>query len=966
MQRIDNLGLFWLHPQYRDAMLNMAKILLVLVFIQLLAWMLPAWPHSKDIPYYLPLHTLLETVSIIVSIMVFAVGWNSKGRLLSGNIILLACVFFSVGVLDFSHTMSYGSMPDFFSPNDQQKHLNFWLSARILAATALLVVSIREWKPLHSKASGYLIFSSLLILTLIINWAVVYHQTWFPDTFILGQGLTPFKKNVEYIVILTNLATAAILYSKMRKPQTFKVVLMFGAVCTLAMSEFFFTLYTTMTGSYNVLGHIYKVIAYLFIYRAVVVEVIEEPYNLLELAKNKFSYIFDSVNDGIELLSMDGRIVDANRLDYERLGYTREEVIGKPLVQFSSSKYGPKIPYRIEQIAKTGLATFESARVRKDGSVIPVEINARLVELDAQQVFLCICRDITDRKHADADLRKYKAVLETTHDGFLIVDSMGFLLEANKAYSDISGYALDELKGMHITQLEAGKQAGNEVKEYIATAAAQGYDIFETQHRHKDGHAISIEVSVSLIPESNQFVAFCRDITSRKKAEENIQLLAFYDQLTHLPNRRLLLDRLQQALAASVRNEKMGALIFIDLDNFKSLNDTLGHNVGDLLLQKVAERLTTCVRDGDTVARLGGDEFVVMLEDLSEMEFEAATKTEIVVHKILFTLNRLYQFDTHAYHNTPSIGATLFGKHTDGVEEVLKQADIAMYQAKAAGRNTFRFFDVEMQQAISDRVKLEAELQQALKLKQFQLHYQIQVDELYRPVGAEALIRWIHPERGLISPGEFIPLAEKTLQILPIGQWVLDSACAQLKVWQLDELTRHLTLSINVSAKQFQRPNFVELVQDAVESHAINPNLLKLEPTESILLENIEDTVTTMNALKAIGIHFALDDFGTGFSSLQYLKRLPLNQLKIDQSFVRDLVSDNSDQAIVRTIIAMAHSLNLEVIAEGVETVAQRQLLLANGCKLYQGYLFGKPVPIGQFESLLDQSLSPTPTNYEI
>jgi EAL domain-containing protein (putative c-di-GMP-specific phosphodiesterase class I) len=271
-----------------------------------------------------------------------------------------------------------------------------------------------------------------------------------------------------------------------------------------------------------------------------------------------------------------------------------------------------------------------------------------------------------------------------------------------------------------------------------------------------------------------------------------------------------------------------------------------------------------------------------------------------------------------------------------------------------------------MQQAISDRVKLEAELQQALKLKQFQLHYQIQVDELYRPVGAEALIRWIHPERGLISPGEFIPLAEKTLQILPIGQWVLDSACAQLKVWQLDELTRHLTLSINVSAKQFQRHNFVELVQDAVESHAINPNLLKLEPTESILLENIEDTVTTMNALKAIGIHFALDDFGTGFSSLQYLKRLPLNQLKIDQSFVRDLVSDNSDQAIVRTIIAMAHSLNLEVIAEGVETVAQRQLLLANGCKLYQGYLFGKPVPIGQFESLLDQSLSPTPTNYEI
>jgi len=341
---------------------------------------------------------------------------------------------------------------------------------------------------------------------------------------------------------------------------------------------------------------------------------------------------------------------------------------------------------------------------------------------------------------------------------------------------------------------------------------------------------------------------------------------------------------------------------------------------------------------------------------LSEHALEAAAQAEEVGEKILATLNQPYQFTAHEFRNSASIGIALFNSDQQTAEELMKQADIAMYQGKRAGRNTLRFFDPQMQDSINARVALERDLHKAIEIQQFQLHYQIQVDNSRRPFGAEALIRWIHPERGLVSPAQFIPLAEETGLILPIGQWVLESACAQLKAWQQDALTRDLVLSVNVSAKQFRKADFVTQVQAVVQRHAIKPMLLKLELTESLLQEDIEVTVATMNALNEIGIQFSLDDFGTGYSSLQYLKRLPLDQLKIDQSFVRDISTDSSDKAIVQTIIAMAHNLNLDVIAEGVETEEQRQFLLNNGCTHYQGYLFSKPLPIEQFEAVLKQS----------
>ncbi|MDE2259241.1 MAG: EAL domain-containing protein [Betaproteobacteria bacterium] len=567
-------------------------------------------------------------------------------------------------------------------------------------------------------------------------------------------------------------------------------------------------------------------------------------------------------------------------------------------------------------------------------------------------------QEITEQKRAEAELRIAATTFES-QEGIIITDANNVILRVNPTFSKITGYTAEEVIGKTPSILKSGHQDANfytAMWESIHNTGTWGGEIW---NRRKNGEVYPDHLTITAVKDQNgivtNYVATFTDITMSRDAADEIKHLAYYDLLTRLPNRRLLLDRLKQALASSARSGRSGALLFIDLDNFKTLNDTLGHVIGDLLLQQVAQRLESRVREGDTVARIGGDELVVILKDLSEHVLEAAVQMEAIGNKILAILNQPYQLATHEYHSTASIGVTLFSDHDQSQEELLKQADIAMYEAKKAGHNTMRFFDPQMQDSINARAALEIELRKALENQQFLLYYQIQVDSSHRPLGAEALIRWKHPEHGLVPPAQFIPLAEETGLILPIGQWVLETACAQIKAWQQDVQTRNLVLSVNVSAKQFHRADFVAQVQAAIQHHAINPMLLKLELTESMLLEKFEYIVATMSTLKEIGVQFSLDDFGTGYSSLQYLKRLPLDQLKIDQSFVRDLAIDSSDKAIVRTIIAMAQSLGLEIIAEGVETEEQRQLLLGNGCTHYQGYLFGKPLPIEQFETLLKQ-----------
>ena len=446
-----------------------------------------------------------------------------------------------------------------------------------------------------------------------------------------------------------------------------------------------------------------------------------------------------------------------------------------------------------------------------------------------------------------------------------------------------------------------------------------------------------------------------RDITEHKRNEDENLRLAFYDALTGLPNRRLLLDRLSQALVTTARNLRQAALLFIDLDNFKDLNDTMGHDLGDRLLEKVANRLVTCVRQGDTVARFGGDEFVVMLEALNPDLGSAITQVQTVGEKILAAFNQPFDLSGKEHYSTSSIGIAVFSGQQQSMDEVLKRADLAMYQAKAAGRNTLRFFDPALQAAVAERVALEADLRYGLEHGQLVLFYQPIVDETGSVTGVEALSRWAHPQRGMVMPANFIPMAEQTGLILPLGRWVLQTACNQLVDWSGDPTTQEVSIAVNVSAREFRQPEFATQVIETLRKTGANPKRLQLELTESLLLSDVQDAVRKMEQLKALGVRFSLDDFGTGYSSLSYLKRLPLDQLKIDQSFVRDLLTDPNDAAIARTVVALAQSLGLSVVAEGVETEGQRDFLLASGCKAFQGYLFGQPVPVHELD-LLGQS----------
>ncbi len=680
----------------------------------------------------------------------------------------------------------------------------------------------------------------------------------------------------------------------------------------------------------------------------------------LKLENEKNLALLRNASDGIHILDSGGHVIEASDAFCNMLGYSRDEVIGMHVSQWEAGMDSSSQHLALRHLFQhPGRSEFESKHRRKNGEVFDVEVSGFPLMLEGKPALFNSSRDITARKKAEAELHIAATAFET-QDGILVADADSNILRVNKAFTEITGYESHEVIGQNPRILKSGRHDAVFYESMWHSISSTGSWTGEIWNRRKSGDIFPERITITVLKKPNgdiaNYVASIADISVHKAAEEEIRSLAFYDPLTGLPNRRLMLDRLQQALASCNRSEKFGAILFLDLDNFKALNDTLGHDKGDLLLQQVAHRLELCVRKGDTVARLGGDEFVVLLEDLSKHPLEAASQTEAVGEKILELLNKPYQLASHEYHNTPSIGATLFSHLQNEVEELLKQADITMYQAKKSGRNRMQFFDPKMQDSLNSKAAMEDDLRKSLAQAHFTLYYQVQVDENHRALGAEALIRWIHPTRGLVSPDQFIPLSEETGLILPIGEWVLNSACAQLKEWERGALTRDLFISINVSAKQFHQPDFVAQVQEAIRNHAVDPTKLKLELTESMLLENVGETIATMIALKQIGVKISLDDFGTGYSSLQYLKRLPLDQFKIDKSFVRDLSVSSSDRAIAQSIIAMAHSLELDVIAEGVETEAQCDFLMKHGCAHYQGYLFGKPVPIAQFESALQHS----------
>lgn len=578
-------------------------------------------------------------------------------------------------------------------------------------------------------------------------------------------------------------------------------------------------------------------------------------------------------------------------------------------------------------------------------------------------------KDIADMAHAFnsmmAVLEEREAALSVAaiafeiEEGMIVTDSNEEIIRVNRVFTQLTGYSAEEAIGKNLSMLKSDRQDAEFYPRLREILHRDNYWQGEIRNCRKNGEIypewLTITAVVGKDGKITNYICAFFDITERKQAEEKIHNLAFYDPLCQLPNRRLLFDRLHQAVTTSARNQTCACLLFIDLDNFKILNDTRGHDIGDLLLIEVGQRLQTCIRESDTLARLGGDEFVVLLEDLSEDRAQAAVQAREVGEKVLKAINQPYLLKDIEQYSSASIGISLFANYRQNLDDLLKQADTAMYAAKKAGRNTLRFFDPAMQEVLEIRSQLEAGMRKAMPKHEFRLYYQVQVDSKQRPIGAEALIRWEHPEQGLISPALFIPVAEDSGLILPLGLWVLQTACAQIKEWESNPLTRELSLAVNVSARQFRQPAFVKQVSEMIEQTLINPSRLKLELTESTVLENVTDTIAKMHALKLIGVRFSMDDFGTGYSSLAYLTQLPLDQLKIDQSFVRNIGTKSTDSMIVQTIIGMANNLGIEVIAEGVETHAQRDFLWGAGCLLYQGYLFGRPVPVEEFTALLTE-----------
>jgi diguanylate cyclase (GGDEF)-like protein/PAS domain S-box-containing protein len=566
--------------------------------------------------------------------------------------------------------------------------------------------------------------------------------------------------------------------------------------------------------------------------------------------------------------------------------------------------------------------------------------------------------DITHEREQQRELNIAAATFNS-HEGIMIVDPQERILRVNKSFEEITGYKAEEVMGQTPRVLSSGRHDNAFYEAMWNSISNQGYWQGEVWDRRKSGEIYPKWINITAVRDGNgqltEYVAIFTDISLRKQSEDRIHNLAFYDEITGLPNRRLLQDRLRQVVMHNERKRECGALLVVNLDNFKALNDSKGHERGDQLLQLAGKRIAECTRSCDTVARIGGDEFVVLLTDLNRTTDIALAQTKLVAQKILDKFNLNFQLTGYEYRCTAGIGITLIDADSSEGDDLIRQADIALHQAKSIGKNTIQFFDPKMQDSVNLRVQIEHELLTAVEADQFRLYYQVQLDNDGQSLGAEALIRWLHPERGLISPGLFIPIAESSGLIGKIGHWVLETACQQLQDWANDPATQHLMLAINVSAYQFGQHDFVEAVEDMLNRYRIDPTKLKLELTESVIVSDISEVIKKMHALKALGVRISLDDFGTGYSSLSYLKRLPIDQLKIDQSFVRDIVSDPSDAVMVKTIIEMAKNFGLNVIAEGVETQAQYDFLKTHGCVAYQGYLFGRPVPLESFmEALAD------------
>lgn len=688
----------------------------------------------------------------------------------------------------------------------------------------------------------------------------------------------------------------------------------------------------------------------------------------LHYSENRFRAMMEQSPLSTQIFTPDGRTQSVNRAWEKMWGVTLEALAQYNVLQDKQLIANGVMPYiekafagETTEVPAVFYDLHKNEEVSSSGRkfwvrsyIYPLKNAAG----DVQEVAL-IHEDINERKLAEEEMRIASVSFET-HEAIMITDAHSNIIRVNRAFSEITGYSEQDALGKNPRFMSSGRQDRSFYIEMWQQLLHAGYWTGEIWDKRKNGEIYPKWMTITAVKDQRQetthYVAIFSDITERKKTEGEIHNLAFYDALTKLPNRRLFLDRLRTALAASARRNDYGAVLFIDMDRFKSLNDTLGHDYGDLLLIEVGLRIKACVREMDTVARYGGDEFVVLIDALSHEKDDVTRRVALIAEKIREALALPYKLKGHEHYSSPSIGISLYHGNEESLDMLIEHADMAMYQVKKTGRNAVRFFDPIMQHDLAAHDALENDLHHALALQQLQLHYQIQVDKDNRPLGAEAFLRWIHPEHGKIMPDQFIPVAEEGSLIIDIDRWVLKKACQQLVLWSKHDKTLDLTLTVNISAKLFAQPDFVDEVAGILNTYQADPAYLKLELSERLVLTDISSSMAKIHALKNLGVRLSMDNFGTVYSSLSYLKQLSPDQLKIHRDFVQGIALDGNDALLIKTVANLAKSLELGVFAEGVETEEQRILLVSYNCDSYQGYLFGKPVPVEEFEAMLGKS----------
>jgi diguanylate cyclase (GGDEF)-like protein/PAS domain S-box-containing protein len=806
-------------------------------------WLIPL-PGPMQGSGFMPLwiHSGSETFAIVVAMLVFGVVWNSYRIERHGNLMILACGLLAVGLIDFMHMLSFTGMPDFVTPASVEKGINFWLAARLLVALTLLAVAVKPWQPFKSRRTPYSLLAAAFAVVALVAWLGLFHPTWWPRTFIAGQGLTPFKIYAELAISLLLLIAAGLFYrhASSAKPQIYDAGSLFAAAAITIMSELCFVLYSSVTDIYSLIGHLYKIVAYLFIYRAVFASSVRQPYQQLQLAQESLAdsqqvlqSILDNVPVRIFWRDRELRYLGANKL------YLQDAGIGK-------------------------------------------------------------VEDILGRKNSE---------LFTDHT---------------------DKYAEDDFKIM-----ATGISKLNYEEPILRADGTPGWLLTsKVPLRNHEGEIIGI-------------LGTYNDISERKQAEEMIQYQASYDLLTQLPNRRLFYDRLRQEVHKSQRSQLKLALLLLDLDNFKEVNDTLGHAVGDELLRQIAGRLSKHVRAEDVVARLGGDEFIVVIAGLPD-----PTPIERIAQQLINGISEPIHLQDDTIYPTVSMGVTVYPDDSDNIDDLLKNADQAMYDAKRQGRNRYSYFTPAMQQVASRRAQLTRELREALAASQFRVVYQpIVTLATGAIVKTEALMRWQHPVHGNVSPAEFIPVAEASGIIVDMGAWIFREAAQQALRWR--QIDPSFQVSINKSPVEFGNSQRHTMWLQYLETLGLPGDGIIIEITEGLLLDASSTVTKVLSDCRQAGMQISLDDFGTGYASLSYLKKFDIDYLKIDKSFIGNLAPGSNDLALCEAIIVMAHSLGIKVVAEGVETQQQRDLLLAAGCDYGQGYLFHRPLAAEEIDKLL-------------